>query len=238
MSHKPKWITFSGVDDNVNVADLELFSKRFSTIEWGVLYCPEKEGTARHPSAVWRTSFIDHGFASSCLHLCGEQVFRNVLDSRRRESVLRHAKRYRRVQADINFKRRAFTDDQVLGVYLLLLENDTTLVVRYDAESHNVIVRLFDRIGRLHSDKVHVLFDMPPSHGRKPLPWPSPLIYDTLYGYAGNIGPGSVAQQLERIHEAFGEDFSNYWLDVESGVRTGNQFDHYKVTAVMNAVYD
>lgn len=238
MSHKPKWVTFSGADDNVVVSDLVVFSKRFSCIEWGVLYCPEKEGTARHPSAVWRESFLDQRFNSTCLHLCGEQVFRNLFDPRRRETILRHAKRYTRCQIDINIKKPTFSDDDVLGLYLLLLENDLTIVVRYDAERSDVVHRLFDRVGRSEmTRRVHVLFDTPPGHGKALKPWPIPLNYDTYYGYAGNLGPGSVGQQLARIREVLHEDFEDYWLDLESGVRTGNQFDLYKLTMVLNAIY-
>lgn len=53
------------------------------------------------------------------------------------------------------------------------------------------------------------------------------------YGYAGGINPENVASVLERIPNYT----RDYWIDMESGVRTDDQFDLAKCRAVCEAVY-
>lgn len=49
-------------------------------------------------------------------------------------------------------------------------------------------------------------------------------------GYAGGIGPDNVVEVLDRL-ETFGH---TYWIDMESGVRTADQFDLHKVWRVLD----
>jgi len=81
---------------------------------------------------------------------------------------------------------------------------------------------------------VAVLFDESQGQGVKPSAWPKNM-NDRHCGYAGGISPDNVAQVINSISKIVTIN-EKYWLDMESGVRTDNQFDLVKVLAVCDIV--
>lgn len=75
------------------------------------------------------------------------------------------------------------------------------------------------------------LFDVSGGKGIHPVEFP---VYPNIYcGYAGGINPRNVLHTLDAISSPSNE----YWIDMESGVRTNGWFDIEKVQRVCELVY-
>ena len=240
MLRKPNLISFTGADDNVNVSDLVILSRRFPAIEWGILYHPEKEGQTRNPTAAWRESFLEHPFRSTAIHLCGEQVFRELLEDN--DTTLRHICRYERVQVNINARQQTFNREEIKGVYDRLLTCGHPVILQYHDASAETIQWYLSQLDDRRRSLVQILFDSSRGKGISPTGWPKPLRDpqapdEYMYcGYAGNLGPGNIRDEITKIQEASAEHPLGYWIDMESGVRYQNQFSMVKVTQTMNGI--
>jgi phosphoribosylanthranilate isomerase len=87
-----------------------------------------------------------------------------------------------------------------------------------------------------------VLFDASCGRGKSPQAWATPfccgdIAIDT--GYAGGISPENIESVLDAAAIAVrGSRIKThrYWIDMQSGVRTGKQFDLRKVERVLKIV--
>lgn len=81
------------------------------------------------------------------------------------------------------------------------------------------------------SGRIEWLFDASGGRGVAPTSWPPQPLDNGRAGYAGGIGPGNVRAVLAEI------DAARFWIDMESGVRTGDRFDLEKCRRVCEAVF-
>ena len=84
-------------------------------------------------------------------------------------------------------------------------------------------------IGSPASDYVTVLFDASGGQGIDTPIKVMPVIHKV--GYAGGISPENVAEKLTYLME--NPDVGDFWIDMESGVRTDDWFDIDKVRRVL-----
>ena len=89
-----------------------------------------------------------------------------------------------------------------------------------------------DRDGSFPDCEIDWLFDKSGGTGIAPDRWPEHPGGKRFVGYAGGINPGNVLDVIGSI-DARGE----YWIDMESGVRTNNIFDLDLCREVCEAVY-
>ena len=135
-------VSITGADDSVLPSELAALSARYTspiTPEWAILYFPEKEGTPRNPSAAWREAFLALGLPFTAAHLCGTQVFREILDPRTAPARIADISRYRRVQLNINARRPDFTEDEVLAIYRTLHQAGLHLILQYHPGSRQFL---------------------------------------------------------------------------------------------------
>ena len=109
-------VSLTGADDCVAPESLAALSEQYPFAEWAILFFPEKEGTPRNPSGVWREKFLALKLPYTAAHLCGTQVFRELLDPVMAQSLIADLSRYRRIQLNINARRPEFTDEEVLAI--------------------------------------------------------------------------------------------------------------------------
>jgi hypothetical protein len=66
--------------------------------------------------------------------------------------------------------------------------------------------------------------------------WPSPDgAKGKPFGYAGGLGPATIEAQLERMAVAAGGPGSQqFWIDMESGIRTGTSSTSAKPGAIVD----
>lgn len=176
-------------------------------IEWGMLYGPAEGDVLSRFPSIPTIDAILEIAGDKALHLCA--------------TVAREFAEKKVLPPDIGAQQRAQRFDRFqvnkVGAIKFGHFGDCKIVLQcqaFDPDANTL--QLFD-----------------PSAGMGILPKTVPaMIPDQLVGYAGGIGPGTVLEYLSRI-EGDGE----FWIDMETRVRTDEWFDLDKVEQVCKAVY-
>jgi len=213
-------VSITGADDHVSFAELKRLNKAYPFVEWAILFYPGRAGEARNPSEPWRHEFYHECLsATKAAHVCAsgiEQLARFPL-------LWTELEQFDRVQ--LNFKRK-YLDDTVLSMLRdVVLQDPHRSYITQENPFNEGITDLMKNVP--HHE---ILFDSSLGKGLSPAKWPTP-VPGRLCGYAGGLGPDNLAEALPKIAEAAGA--RNFWIDMESGVRTDNELDLAKVEAVL-----
>lgn len=218
-------VTISGADDQVDPADLIALSAEFPFVEWGVLVSSSRLGGPRYPTRRWMVElenrthelFIRRGQRMNLsAHFCGE-VAREALANR-----LHPLPVLERVQR-IQINGYSPPSPGVVRFARAMPSFEIILQVRDEASLQDA-ARDVEEIGN-----ASILFDPSGGTGHQPFGWPRRPLGVEL-GYAGGIGPDNVLDVLRDIGAVASSEF---WIDMESGVRTDDVFDLAKVRAVL-----
>lgn len=249
----PFCVSITGVDNSVHVEDLVALSRQYPFVEWGVLYCPTRDGTARYPTPSWRDELararVQHGLLTA-LHLHDDDVFWKILGARYDKRLPLHDElgRYRRVQVNINARKKTFRSEDVFAVYQNLASHEVRLIFQYHDGTASAINRYLDAmtlsafIRGAYLGDFAVLFDESRGGGVAPDTWHPPFFrYERglQTGYAGGISPENIEAVLDSIAKALVEAChpeARYWLEMASGVRTEDRIDLQKIERVLSAV--
>lgn len=219
-------ITICGADDSVGAHMLPLLSKAYPFIEWGILMSRKRVGTPRYPSLAWVDRvchyYEKHNGFGLAMHLCGEFATVTALG----DPAYLVANRYQ------SFRRVQLNETRELGPsFVMMTKRFQNLEFILQAPTVELVecaagISQYSKPGRIAA-----LYD--PSGGRGLFPGVFPKTPRGLHvGFAGGIGPDNVIDIIERI----GARPDPYWLCMESGVRTGDDFDIQKVEAVARKV--
>jgi hypothetical protein len=219
-----KACTLTGVDEKTSFDWIRSVSGSYPFAEFGILYSmtPDDKDD-RYPSR----EFIDH-FANAmegsgvhtALHICGRAVAAFVAGD---EDVRALAARFGRVQINFNASRSPFTVDDLARAIATV--------------GHPVITQHFPSNAvvstSIKAPNHHVLFDASGGNGRRGDGWPD-RIGGKYMGYAGGFGPETIEVDTmgSELH-ANGED---YWIDMESRIRTDGWLDPEKCLSVLERV--
>ncbi|WP_060064675.1 hypothetical protein [Burkholderia ubonensis] len=221
-------VSLTGPDDRTDLAQLVELSQRFPMVEWALLYVPHNEGAPRNPTRPWREAFFSQVAAASAVHLCGALAFEQLLKGELPDEILRA----QRLQLNINARKQDFTAEQVLEVFARAIELGPDIILQYHPGSAALIEQFAHQVSPSVRSRVHVLMDASRGTGTAPATWVRPAALQELYvGYAGGIGPHNIAAVLQAVM-GLGRPC---WVDMESGIRTDNQFDAAKAEAVLLA---
>ena len=219
---KLKYVSITGADDDVSVADLNRLSADYPFAEWAVLLMPERMGGIRFPSEAWIRNFtVFHSGRHKAMHLCGSGLIGFLKGE---PEILDLMRGFGRIQLNLEF-------GDVEGQY-----RAEDLIARVKAHPEfQFIVQYTDKrrdlLPMLRALPNHaLLFDGSAGRGVLPDRWPAPLA-GHVCGYAGGINPDNVGETLEKIAQAAGNEET--WIDMESGVRTQDRFDLEKVCRVL-----
>lgn len=230
-------VSLTGADDHVAPEAMAALSAQYPFVEWAILYFPEKEGTPRNPSGVWREKFLALKLPYTAAHLCGVQVFRELLNPATAPSLITDLSRYRRIQLNINARRPEFTDEEVQAIYRTLHQAGLRLILQHHAGSERVIEQFLYDLDEEGMKRVDILFDASKGTGQRPDTWPAPHRFNLFCGYAGGLGPDVMESERSKIKAAVAQAQSRrdlpYWIDMESGIRTENTFDLEKAKRVL-----
>ena len=212
-------VSLTGADDRVAPEALAALSAQYPFVEWAILYFPEKEDTPRNPSALWRENFLSLGLPYTAAHLCGTQVFRELLTPGEAPVRIADLSRYRRIQLNINARRPEFTDEEVLTIYRKLHGAGLRLILQHHAGSEQVIEKFLYDLDEEGLKRVDILFDASKGTGQRPDAWPSPHRFNLFCGYAGGLGPDVLATELQKIKAAVARSSRDlpYWIDMRRG---------------------
>lgn len=209
---KPEFITFTGVDEFTDIADMVELSRAYP-IEWGVLFSPKRQGSGRYPPMFTIKRVAAELEIRLSAHLCGADA-REVIEhgESRHDTLLAHA--FDRAQIN--------TADPHLQPSMIAQwgrRRELRAILQCRGPFPDV-------------DVVDVLFDASGGRGISPSDWPKGL--PGLCGYAGGLNPDNVAAAVDTISQRA----ERYWIDMETGVRDEqDRFDLGKCRAVCEAVY-
>lgn len=237
-------VTVTGADDNTSILGMRALSEQYPFVEWGILASPARVGSERFPSHVWMQALADDmlhrpGVLRTSLHLCGGYV-RDLLGRGVNPAV--HVPVWRvtsRVQ--LNFHAEPHTLQTVAFCQALLAYNYREFIFQIDGVNNQVFAEAL----ATPTVKAVPLFDTSGGAGLVPERWP-PATFTTsqpwsqsppapaarvYHGYAGGLGPGTIAHELPRIEAAAAG--ARIWIDMEGRVRTAGRFDLEKVAQVL-----
>lgn len=216
-----KRITFTGIDDTTDLGRVLDISRRFPIVEWGVLV-PMK-GRGRWPSEGTVMKLLGAAALAPYRvqlagHLCEPHIGPLLAGQLRLRDVIGEA--FPRVQINTHGKLYRRVDGWTDG---LASDHPREYILQLDDETAPLLISDFYD-GRYLASGLHDL-----SHGAGLLPasWPARQEGVLWTGYAGGLGPHNLAEQLPKIAAAAGDH--DYWIDMETHVRTDDRLDLDKV---------
>ncbi|MDD9900990.1 MAG: hypothetical protein OXT65_08435 [Alphaproteobacteria bacterium] len=217
-----KYCAITGADDNVAINDLAAIEKEFPFVEWAILWMPEKAGTQRFPTAQWIADFKQQCPDShASLHLCGSALV-DFAEGRKVDAMAG----FKRIQLNLKFDNAGERIDlQELAAQVKAHPN-VEFILQYTEDKKDTLLPLFKDIPN-HA----LLFDASAGTGISPDKWSAP-VEGHFCGYAGGLGPENIAENLKMIAAVTPADYLT-WIDMESKVRTDDQFDLTKVRQVL-----
>lgn len=215
-------ITFTGIGADTDIKVLKEIQDEYPIVEWGVLLSKNwKENGPRFFDPSKLTYLRWQGLNLSC-HLCGS-VARAVV-SENWEPAFKVARGmfglFQRCQVNISMEQ---PNDQTQYMRPPIDLNEL-IIQQKSAENMNIFNAIKNRT------KMSVLLDASGGRGIdtpvKPLNIPGLKV-----GYAGGLNPENVGEKLEYLMKNVEGEF---WIDMESGVRTDDKFDINKVYKVLH----
>jgi hypothetical protein len=222
-------VTFTGADDSVDVSDLVKISEECPFVEWGILFSSQRVGTVRFPTFLWLDELIEaarDGSLALSAHLCGRYQRDALAAVWSWQRVVGNAATFfERVQVNCGAN-----PEPAIGPMLREWPSTQRVIVQCSSKNKDWIEGASE-----DGHRFDVLFD--DSGGRGELAESWPYAFDRVFcGYAGGLGPETVAEELGSIqHAAHGRPF---WIDMEGRIRSdnGDRFDLDKVRRVIDAV--
>lgn len=225
-----KLVTFTGLDDQSNVKEAVALSKDFPNTEWAILFSKNKKGVPRYPTLKKVQEILETDLKFSA-HLCGEWVddalkgdltfLESHTTSQNRTSL---AHRFKRIQFNMGKERLKAA-----------LKNEKFLSMCKNIKSHQLILggNYVDIDEKFFSENnICPLFDASGGRGIETAQWIKGCV-GVLTGYAGGIGPTNIENNLIEISKVAAGD---YWIDMESGIRSQNILDFSKCQFVLEKV--
>lgn len=211
----PAFIAFTGIDDPALIPGMQALSARYP-IEWGILVDDAQTDKALFPDLGARSAFLSARGLRYAAHVCGEQARRIAQTP---ENVSLDLSGFQRVQVNHSFS--GSTPEQVEATVRFGRMRGLRTLLQFS--------------GSVPEDcRLDWLFDVSFGMGIKPDGWPALRVNGVFCGYSGGIGPDNAAAIVAAINASMG---AQYWIDMESGVRTDGAFDLAKCEAVCQAVY-
>lgn len=218
---KLRYVSITGADDAVDVADLNALARDYPFVEWALLLMPETFGQPRSPSASWIEDFkAKYQGTHKAAHMCGSAL---AGFAEGRADILALMRGFARVQLNLEFGPVEGTYDPQQLLARIRAHPECQFIIQYTERR----APLLPALAAIPNHAI--LFDASAGRGVAPDGWPAPLP-GHFCGYAGGINPGNVAGHIDKIAAA---GAGEAWIDMESGVRTDDRFDLGKVRAVL-----
>jgi hypothetical protein len=221
-----RFCTFTGADDTVNPEDLAAISKEYPQVEWGILI-GSRTGH-RFPSAKWIRSLNRLEGLNLSLHICGTQLDLVSSGLRLLGTAVGEGLPFQRCQLNFHGIKQSDIGGALAEAFSLMQPWSPEIIFQLDGVNDKLPYPLL-----LQGFRCAGLFDL--SHGAGVLPdeWLNlPTGFPT--GFAGGLGPENIAEELPKIAAVARE---GWWIDMETKVFTGFQFDLGKCREVLKTVF-
>lgn len=217
-------VTITGADDWVSQKDLAVFSVAYPFVEWGILFSMTRAGVARYPSPDWVRELLRVKAEPSpqpmklAAHACGSFA----------RAIAEGDQRFHMDNAFARVQLNGIACGPMLAKAAAHLGAQEMILQAKDSEDLAVASLLTS-----HVPNLGVLYDVSGGRGLSPESWPVPP-HGLRCGYAGGITPDNVVATVETLLAS--RSASDFWIDMESGVRTDDAFDIEKVAEVLKRV--
>lgn len=229
-------VTITGADDQVDVQQLYDLQLEFPFVEWGILLSATNQGQPRYPwgGLLEIAEFNSRYPLRLSGHICSNWM-QDILNG------------YPTIISDKPFIQNTFDRIQLNchnrtwrlkeGAFLNAIDQlckERSLFKSYGEYSHGEYILPWDGQSQDYLPIVtaeanaSLLFDTSGGKGESPKEWPA---ISGWTGFAGGLTPDNLETQLIAISKIAGD--CPFWIDVESGVRTDNQFDFKKVRSFL-----
>ena len=212
-----KKVTFTGIDDKTNVDDLVKLTQKYPFVEFGVLVSNgvlNERWERRYMSLEELSKLKDKGLHLSC-HLCGSVARKIVKENDWKpfyELLGDNIKLFDRFQLNVSGMKKFSTD--------IDFPKDKTFIIQLKENLHlyNTYKHLPNILGfQDNSGGLGIFEDN----------WMSA---DTYFGYAGGLNATNVEYVINHLLSINDKDF---WIDMETSVRTNDWFDIEKCEKVL-----
>jgi phosphoribosylanthranilate isomerase len=218
-------VTITGADEGISPEALLALSVEYPFAEWGVLRGGEdRDGTPRFPRASWVQHLSELVQLNQrpqrpawSLHLCGELARHAMAGSQGVAAALRA---YTASRVQLN----GFSQYRLPMLALAQQFPEIEFILQTSDLAGEFAALELEKI---HSNVVHLL---DASGGRGIVShWAERP--ESRLGYAGGIGPDNVVDQIRHLLTYTTKQ--DFWIDMESAVRTDDRFDLAKVRRVL-----
>ncbi len=211
----PAFVAFTGVDDPGLIPGMQALSARYP-IEWGILVDDAQTEKPLFPTQAERAAMLASPAIRWAAHVCGEEA-RRIANAPETATV--DLVGFQRVQVNHSFSGSSSEHIANTVRFGRMRGIRTLLQCSTDFPDDN---------------RLDWLFDVSFGTGMKPKAWPTLPVSGPFCGYSGGIGPANAAATVAAIDAQPGGQF---WIDMESGVRTDGYLDLTKCEVVCRAVY-
>jgi hypothetical protein len=229
-------LSIAGIDDQTNIDFLNDISLECPFLTWGLCLSESKKGSPRYPSDKYLEKIADrfsdtHTYSHTyfCAHLCGDLCTKFIMDG---------GIQFLKGNMFPNVNITVFNEIQ-LNAYTEMqncnhLINSIASILWY--RGINLILQITDEkvesrcLNTTFFPNVNFLYDG--SRGKNifgKLPYPN---LDGYIGFAGGINIDNIESVLDELCNR--KDKRYFWLDLESGARTGNFIDFDKVIKIIH----
>ena len=216
-------ISFAGIDKLTDLRRLSRIQEKYPYAEFGVLISKKwAENGNRYFNPSELSSLNGLGLNLSA-HLCGSLVREVISDNYDifNQLIGDNINLFNRCQLNVAIKCSEIEE--------LMLSNFPKQIKEIIVQQKPTNMKLFLDYFNKHNDKkVVLLIDGSCGEGKTS----KPIMLNGVgkVGYAGGLNQGNIIEILNKLNEiAVGE----YWLDMESGVRTDDWFDLDKVEHIL-----
>jgi phosphoribosylanthranilate isomerase len=217
-------VTITGLDTLAEIDRIVELQKEFPFCEWGILFSSNREGKQRYPTMWVVEKIIKAGIPLSA-HFCGTWA-KEVLEKQNFDVIKTLHPNFKRVQLNYNFSYNQ--NWSLTHLNLFTDENRNREIILQYNKSNKPVIDAF-KVG--FPENINLLYDASGGRGTEIKEVLPP--FENYTGYAGGINDTNIESICKII--TGNPNNSEVWIDMESGVRTGNDiFDLEKVIAVLN----
>lgn len=225
---KLKTITVTGIDDRTDIKVLQNIQRQFPIVEFGVLISDDWEENGNRFMKPEKILNLRGKNLRLSAHLCGDVAIRNVEGREfgpRWMSIRQFDNLFDRCQLNISKAK------QDLDIDLSDWPSHIELIIQAKSTKDKDLKVYYSILAEsVEYIEPTVLIDPSGGKGLQGKMDILPSVHKV--GYAGGINAGNIREKIMELESDY--RVSDYWLDMESGVRTDNWFDVDKVMEVLD----
>jgi len=219
-------VSITGADDKVSYQDLKSLQDKYPFVEWAILFSQSKRGSQRYPSIEHINKELAKSDLNLAAHFCG-WYSKEVLEGINFSLISELPACFKRIQINYNFKHNNQWDINSLMAFAERTP-EREFILQYN-KSNSETLDEQEIIGI--PSNVHFLHDGSGGRGTEIKEFQEP--FNNIYtGYSGGISTDNIKTICETLSNM--KNPNEVWIDMESGVRTDNEFDLKKVEEILS----